>query len=214
MLKYFPYLLVIIGAFARMLPHGPNFTPIAALALFGAVYLKKRDGLWVPLAALAFSDFFIGFYHPLVMASVYGSFMLVGLIGVWLRNTPRPSANLGVHWTPVAIATPLKEGITDSKSPLGRGSQGVGARWLPRVLGGSLAGSILFFLITNWAVWAFGELYTKDLGGLLMSYTMGLPFFRNTLLGDLFYVAVFFGIAELVPFILKHRVFRKSIAQN
>ena len=197
-MQYFPYLLVALGASSRLLPHAPNFAPIAALALFGAVYLKKRDGLWVPLAALAFSDLFIGFYHPLVMASVYGSFVLIGLIGIWLRNTPRPSG------------TPLPEGNDVSKSPLGRGTQGVGTRWWPRVFGASLLGSILFFLITNWAVWAFGELYTKDLGGLLMSYTMGLPFFRNTLLGDLFYVAVFFGIAEFVPFMLKQRAFKKS----
>src|SRR3989338_480383 len=207
MMQYFPYLLVALGASSRLLPHAPNFAPIAALALFGAVYLKKRDGLWVPLAALAFSDLFIGFYHPLVMASVYGSFLLSGLIGIWLRrrrvmiNTPTP-------------ILPLSRGRDEQKtSPLVRGEKqegGVFGRWWPRVFGASLLGSILFFLITNWAVWAFGELYTKDLGGLLMSYTMGLPFFRNTLLGDLFYVAVFFGIAEFVPFMLKQRAFKKS----
>lgn len=181
MVNFFPYLLVIIGAFARLLPHEPNFTPIAALALFGAVYLKKRDGLWVPLAAMTISDFFIGFYHPLVMASVYGSFLLAGLIGIRLRKQK-------------------------NVSPLVRGEKregGVFGRWWPRVFGASLLGSILFFLITNWAVWAFGELYAKDLGGLLMSYTMGLLFFRNTFLSDLFYVAVFFGIAEYAPALLR-----------
>jgi len=174
----FPYFLVLLGAIGRLLPHAPNFTPIAALALFGAVYLKKRDGLWVPLAAMAFSDFFIGFYHPLVMASVYGSFILTGLIGIWLKREK------------TKLSPPYEGGARG-------GFRRLNAWWM-RIGCGSLLGSVLFFLITNWAVWAFGELYTRDLGGLIMSYTMGLPFFRNTLLGDLFYVAIFFGIAEVM----------------
>jgi hypothetical protein len=53
-------------------------------------------------------------------------------------------------------------------------------------------GALLFFLITNFAVWAFSPWYSKDLSGLLLSYTLALPFFKNTLLGDLFYTATFF----------------------
>lgn len=57
---------------------------------------------------------------------------------------------------------------------------------------GSLFGSVLFFIITNFGVWATSPMYEKNIGGLLKSYMMGLPFFRNTLIGDLFYNAVFF----------------------
>lgn len=57
----------------------------------------------------------------------------------------------------------------------------------------SLASSVLFYLITNFGVWLFGSMYPKTLSGLMQSYIMGLPFFRNTLLGDLFYNGVFFG---------------------
>lgn len=57
---------------------------------------------------------------------------------------------------------------------------------------GSIAGSILFFLVTNFGVWATSSMYTKDIQGLMHSYQMGLPFFRNTLLGDLFYTTLFF----------------------
>ncbi|MFA6098141.1 MAG: DUF6580 family putative transport protein [Patescibacteria group bacterium] len=67
-----------------------------------------------------------------------------------------------------------------------------------RVAGGTLAGSVLFFLVTNFAVWGFTPLYQKSVAGLVNCFYMALPFFRNTALGDLFYVGVFFGLYEAV----------------
>lgn len=64
---------------------------------------------------------------------------------------------------------------------------------------GTLGGSIVFFLATNFAVWLFSDWYAHNLSGLLMSYTLALPFFRNSLIGDVFYTGVFFGIYELTP---------------
>jgi len=61
----------------------------------------------------------------------------------------------------------------------------------------TFAGSFLFFLVTNFSVWAFGTMYTHNLPGLMQSYYMALPFFRNSLLGDLFYVGIFVGVAEM-----------------
>jgi len=67
------------------------------------------------------------------------------------------------------------------------------------VLGASLFGSIIFFLVTNFAVWAVPHsMYPHNLQGLLQSYIMGLPFLKNTLLGDLFYVGALFGLYEVV----------------
>jgi len=66
------------------------------------------------------------------------------------------------------------------------------------VLGGTLLGSILFFLITNTAVWAFGTMYTHNIPGLMQSYLMAIPFFKNSLLGDLFYVGLMVGGFEMV----------------
>ena len=61
----------------------------------------------------------------------------------------------------------------------------------------TIAGSLIFYLATNAAVWAFSPWYSHDLQGLLLSYTLALPFFRATLLGDLLFSAVFFGAYEL-----------------
>ena len=67
-----------------------------------------------------------------------------------------------------------------------------------RVAGMTLLASIQFYLITNFAVWAFGTMYTHNFVGLMASYANALPFFRNTLLGDFFYVGAMFGLYEIV----------------
>lgn len=62
-----------------------------------------------------------------------------------------------------------------------------------RVIGASLAASVLFFLVTNCVFLGSGHMYPKTFEGLLLSYEMGIPFFRGTLLGDLFYSTLLFG---------------------
>lgn len=66
-------------------------------------------------------------------------------------------------------------------------------RW-QTIVGASLLSSVIFFLLTNAAVWAFTPMYSQGLSGLGQSYLMALPFFRNSLLGDLLYTGVFFGL--------------------
>lgn len=74
-----------------------------------------------------------------------------------------------------------------------------------RIIGLSFLSSVLFYLITNFAVWAQpGSMYPKTTAGLIASYIAALPFFRNSLAGDLFYTSVFFGIAQLIT-LLKSR---------
>ena len=70
------------------------------------------------------------------------------------------------------------------------------------VLLSSVAVSVVFYLTTNFAVWMFGTLYPLNLEGLMASYIMALPFFRNTLLGNLFFVSVFFGVYEFAIAVL------------
>ena len=68
----------------------------------------------------------------------------------------------------------------------------------------SLLSSVLFFLITNFGVWATGTMYQRNLSGLTQSYVMGLPFFRNTILSDLFYsFSFFYGYRILSNFVFK-----------
>ncbi len=62
----------------------------------------------------------------------------------------------------------------------------------------SFAGSALFFIVTNFAVWKFGSMYSKDLAGLLTCYTLALPFFKNAILGDFFYTGMLFGAEKIL----------------
>jgi hypothetical protein len=66
-------------------------------------------------------------------------------------------------------------------------------------LSASLAASILFYLVTNFASWTSGLMpYPMNAAGLMQSYIAGLPFLFNGILGDLFYTSVLFGAAYFV----------------
>ena len=80
------YLLLILAVATRFVPHPANFTAVGAIALFGGLYLSKKQALWLPLSVMFVSDIFIGFYNIYIMASVYVGFMLMTLIGQYLKN--------------------------------------------------------------------------------------------------------------------------------
>lgn len=146
--------LVLAAAATRLLPHPPNATPIAAMALFGAAHFTdRRAALLVPLLAMALSDLALGYgIHP-TLPFVYASFLAIAGLGFLLRKRVSPAT----------------------------------------VIGASLASSILFFAITNLGVWAMSSFYPPTWEGLVACYTAAIPFFRNTLAGDLVYTAVLFG---------------------
>ena len=150
--------LFVVGMLARLAPHPPNVTPLAALALFGGACLPRRWAIVLPVLAVALSDVAIGVHQTMLFT--WMGFALTGGCGLWLR------------------------------SHLGAG----------RIVLASLAGSILFFLLTNAGVWWLGDggrMYPQTISGLWQCYVAALPFFRNSLLGDLVYTAGFFGAYSL-----------------
>ncbi len=76
--------LIIVGVLLRFVSHIPNFTPVAAIALFAGVYLNKKQALIVPLLLMVVSDIFLGMHN--VVSFTWGSFALVTLLGFWARN--------------------------------------------------------------------------------------------------------------------------------
>ena len=61
--------------------------------------------------------------------------------------------------------------------------------------------SILFFAITNFGMWLFSGFYPRTMIGLEACFVAAIPFFQNSLAGDLFYATLLFGglrIAELL----------------
>jgi hypothetical protein len=150
--------LIVLAAFSRLIPHPLNFAPITALALFSAVYMQKKYAFILPIAAMLLSDWIIGFASVFEIVSVYGSFLLIAGLGLWLRG----------HKSALNVAL------------------------------SSVAGSIIFFVVTNFACWlGMTDTYTPNFSGMVACYGAALPFFRNTLAGDMLYVAVMFGVYEL-----------------
>lgn len=160
-LKISPRLLILTGliiaaAIVRLLPHPPNFAPIAAMALFGGAYFNKKAlAFIIPLSALFLTDLFLGFHNT--MWAVYLGFILIVGLGI--------------------IMLKKKSVLT--------------------VILASFSASVLFFVITNLAFWATDTLYPITLTGLAACFTAAIPFFHNTLIGDLFFTGVMFGMFEL-----------------
>lgn len=154
-------LMVFAAAFVRLLPHPPNFAPIAAMALFGGAYFNKKSFAFaIPLIALFLTDLIIGIYSYAWV--VYLSFALIVVLGfVMLKK---------VSIKNLAIA--------------------------------SVTASVSFFAITNFGVWALGTLYPKTPAGLMACYTAAIPFFQYSVIGDLFFVGLMFGVYELI----KHKI--------
>lgn len=149
---------LVLSIGGRLVLHAPNFTPMGAFALFVGAYLAAKNKwlLLLPMGAMAISDILIGSYDWKLMAVVYASFLLYGILGMLAGKRKHPGT--------VFLAT--------------------------------VAGSLIFYLATNAAVWAFSPWYSHNIQGLLLSYTLALPFFRATLLGDILFSAVFFGAYE------------------
>src|SRR5512142_3029629 len=80
--------LLIAGVSARFLPHAPNFSPVIAIAVFGGVYLRRSQALWLPLVLMMTTDLFLGLHATVPFT--WGSVFLCSLIGLWARRNPQP----------------------------------------------------------------------------------------------------------------------------
>lgn len=162
--------LIIAAAVSRLIPHPYNFAPIGAMSLFGAAYFSdKKFSFIMPLVAMFISDLLI---NNILYASYYNTFVFF---------TP------GFYWIYGALALIVLAGIFILKK--------VSAT---RVIAGSLAASILFFLVSNLGVWFANPMYPQTFQGLILCYEMAIPFFDNTVLGDMVYSGVLFGAFEYV----------------
>lgn len=156
--------LIVLAAMTRLLPHPPNFAPITAMAVFGAIrYGSRRTAVIAPLLALLLSDLARELLYRQGLSQQWGLYR-----GMWV-----------VYGTTALIVV------------MGRLANGTRS---PTIIAATtLVGSCVFFLVTNFAVWADGTLYPSTAEGLATCYTAAIPFFRNALLGDFTYAGVLFG---------------------
>ena len=154
-------ILILLGIVGRLLPHPPNFTPIAAIALFsGFIFMKRYMAILAVVVTMLLTDYFaFGFLSPEWFASKSMWVVYLSLL------------------FPIVFKSFLQKKLG-----------------LLRITGAALTSSMVFFLATNFAVWAFSPMYQKTWSGLVLCYTMAIPFFQNTVAGDLIWSGVIFGI--------------------
>ncbi len=164
-------LFLFVAAFSRIIPHMPNFSPLAAIGMFGAAHFSRKWlALFMPILATWLSDLFInnviygsyqtsftwfyeGFYWQ------YGSYILIAVMALFVFKK-------------ISI---------------------------PRVLGMSLMATVLFFLISNLGSWfSLPQLYSRDFNGIMACYVAGIPFIKGTLYSDLVYSIILFGTYYLL----------------
>lgn len=162
-------LIVLFAALSRLIPHPSNFTPIGAMALFGAAYYSKRHlAFLIPIFSMWISDLilnnvvysayfnhFVWFYKGSVFT--YGAFVLIVVLGMFLLKKINVS----------------------------------------NLIFSALSASVIFFVVSNFGVWLTSGMYPHTFSGLIACYIAGIPFFHNTLLGDFVYAGVMFGSFEL-----------------
>ena len=160
--------LILLAAFSRMIPHPYNFAPLGAMSLFGAAYFtNKKFAFILPLIAFFISDLLV---NNILYADYYTSFVFI---------------SPGSMWTYGAMLLIVLAGIFMLRKIS-----------LSRVVGGSLAASLIFFAVSNFGVWLGSPTYPLTFEGFITCYTMAIPFFHMTVLGDLFYCGVLFGAYE------------------
>ncbi len=148
--EIFPISLILILAFARLIPHPPNFTPIIAVALISGYFFKNINlSLLILLFAMLLSDLFIGFYENMIF--VYASLLLITFVFHKISKKIN-FKNLFIY---------------------------------------CFAGSLIFFIFSNFGVWALGSpgvldvAYERNISGLVECYILAIPFFGNTFLSTL-----------------------------
>lgn len=161
--------IILLSAMSRLIPHPANFAPIGGMALFGAAYYSKRYWAFIiPIVSMWISDLVI---NNVVYGQYFDHF-------IWFYS--------GSLFTYGSFALIVLLGMVTLKKIR-----------IPSVILSALGASIIFFLVSNFGVWASGIIYPTNFSGLLTCYTAGIPFFQNTIMGDLVYCGILFGSFEL-----------------
>lgn len=87
------FCLITLGILSRLVFHVDNFTPVIALALFGGVYLTRKQALLVPVVLFAVTDIILGFHQT--MPFTWGAVLIIVTVGFWVRANKTFTTILG-----------------------------------------------------------------------------------------------------------------------
>ena len=158
-------MLILLVALSRLVPHPPNFLSVGGMALFGAAYYNRRYlSYLIPVIAMWLSDLAV---NNILYAQYFDHF-------VWFYS--------GAGFTYGAFLLIVLFGTFILKKVR-----------ITNLIAAALGASAIFFAVSNFGVWLSSGLYPHTASGLMSCYAAGLPFFQNTLLGNLFYCGLLFG---------------------
>lgn len=159
-------MIILVAAFSRIVPHMPNFSPMEAITLFAAAHFARKWQVFlIPIAALWLSSLFIDNFIYIEENPKF----------VWIYK--------GFHWQYASYALIALMGLSIFRRSV----------TTKKIVFGSFASGLIFFLVSNFGVWVQDDFYRHDMAGLITCYAAGLPFYTGTLLGDVFYTTVLFG---------------------
>ena len=153
--------------------HSRLLALLSAIVVAAALRLVPHPPNFTPIGAMAlFSGAYLG-RRPLAFAAPLGALLLSDLV-------------LGFYHGQVTVYFSVALIVMIGMMALTRVS-------VLRVGAAAVASSVLFFVITNVGVWLFSGFYSRTLAGLEACFVAAIPFFQNTVAGDLFYAALLFG---------------------
>jgi hypothetical protein len=155
----------------------------SAIVAAAALRLVPHPPNFSPIGAMAlFSGAYLG-RRALAFVAPFAALLLSDLVLGFYHG-------MGTVYAAVALTVVIGGWVCAGRSPL-------------RVGAAAIASSVVFFAITNFGMWLFSGFYPLTGAGLVACFVAAIPFFQNTVAGDLFYAALLFGgfaLAEhLVP---------------
>lgn len=162
----FGTICILLGAIFRILPHPPNATPVAAMALVGGIYLNRK---WLAFAL----PFVILLISDIILNNTVNKVFFTDQTGFILFSDY-------MVWTYLAFGLTVIIGMFLKRRSIGS-----------KILGGALFSSLGFFFLTNFGTWLSSGLYPSNAGGLMASFIAAIPFFQNTLISNFVFISLF-----------------------
>jgi len=149
-------------------------TLLTAILAAAALRLVPHPPNFTPIGAMAlFSGAYLGRRGAVALVAPLGALFLSDLVLGFYRGMPTVYFSVAliviIGWVALRRVSPIRVG------------------------GAAIASSVLFFMLTNFGTWLSSGFYPRTLAGLEACYIAAIPFFQNTVAGDLFYAAVLFG---------------------